>query len=37
VRHTHESDTKTELKQREHVLRRILDKVEAVTPVIANF
>ncbi len=36
VRHAHESDTKAELKQRENLLRHILDKVEAVTPAIAN-
>ena len=36
VRHAHESDTKAELKHREHVLRQILDKVAVGTPAIAH-
>lgn len=36
VRHAHESETKAELRQRENVLRHILVKVEALTPVFTN-
>ena len=35
VRHSHESETRAELRHRENVLRRIVDKVEAAAPAIA--